>query len=67
MSGQWHRVVDVRAFLAEEGVRSVGVHAFNRKVLHYQACSRCGLLPLKNDATRRAMREPCVVYEDRKR
>lgn len=64
MSGTWHRVKDVRAFLAEEGVKSVGIHSFTWKVLHHHACVRCGLLPLKNDATRRAMREPCVVYED---
>ncbi len=64
MSGSWHRVTDVRAFLAEEGVLSVGVHAFTWKVMHYHACSRCGLLPLKNDATRREMRKPCIVYED---
>lgn len=62
--GAWHRVKDVRGFLAEQGVRSVGVHSFTWKVLHYRACSRCGLLPLKNDATRKEMRAACVVWED---
>ncbi len=39
-------------------------HAFTRKVLHWSACSRCGLIALRNEVTRAAMRRQCVVWED---
>lgn len=64
MSGQWHRVQDVKAFLAEKGVRSVGVHAPRSiKRIPWPMCRRCGLLYLKNAPTAKAISAPCVVYE----
>jgi len=34
-------------------------HAFNRQILHWPYCGRCGLMALKNKATRKAMKKPC--------
>lgn len=45
------------------GTLKSGVHTFNRKILNWPYCGRCGLLALKNEATRRAMRQACVVEE----
>lgn len=61
---EWKRVEDVKAFLAERGTRSVGVHhATNVKRLPWPVCARCGLLYLKNEATRRELKKPCIVEE----
>lgn len=61
---KWNRVTDVRAFLAERGTRNVGAHnPKQRKRLPWPVCSRCGLLYLRNEATRRAVRAACVVEE----
>lgn len=35
-----------------------------RELLSYPYCARCGLVCLKNEATRRAMLAQCVWYED---
>jgi hypothetical protein len=35
-------------------------HSMTRKLLNWYFCSRCGLLSLKNDVTRRALREGCA-------
>lgn len=60
----WYRVTDVKAFLAG-GRRSVGAHSPKpMKRLPWPRCSRCGLLYLRNEATARAIREPCVTIED---
>jgi hypothetical protein len=57
-------VDNVRAFLAQKGARSVGVHSPKmRKRIPWPVCSRCGLPYLKNEATRRAVKAPCVVDE----
>lgn len=65
MSGrEWHRVHDVRAFLAEKGVKRVREHAFTRQILSWPYCAHCGLMLLKNEATRKAAREKCITYED---
>ncbi|HEY0712278.1 MAG TPA: hypothetical protein VGF45_06375 [Polyangia bacterium] len=64
MSERWNRVADVRAFLASQGRRSVGVHQMkNVKRMPWPLCTRCGLLALRNDASRKALREQCVVEE----
>jgi len=34
-------------------------HAFTKKMMHWPMCGRCGLLALKNDATKKAIREGC--------
>lgn len=60
---EWHKVQDVKAFLADKGQRTTGQHAFTKKVLHWPYCSRCGLLALKNETTRREMSRPCVTEE----
>lgn len=60
----WYKVEDVRAFL-NGGRRSVGVHSPKPlKRMPWPRCSRCGLLYLRNDATTRALRQPCVTIED---
>ncbi len=59
----WYEVKDVAAFLADKGQRRVGSHSMTKAVLHWRYCSHCGLLGLKNDASRRALRQPCVTYD----
>lgn len=39
-------------------------HAMTRKILSWMACARCGLLALRNEATRRALKRPCVWEEE---
>lgn len=34
-----------------------------RCLARWPVCSRCGLVALKNDRTRKAMKAACVVYE----
>lgn len=55
--------VDAHAFLAEKGTKRVGVHTMGGRIAHWAFCRRCGLVALRNPATRRALRAPCVVYE----
>lgn len=62
-AAKWYVVEDVRGFLSQRGKRSVGPHAFTKRVLAWPYCARCGLLALKNTATRREMGKPCVVEE----
>lgn len=59
----WKQVSDVRAFLADKGTKRVREHAFTKKVCHWSCCGQCGLLLLKNDATRKAVKAKCVTYE----
>lgn len=54
---------ELREFLEYEGRKSIGAHAMNKRICHWPYCSRCGLVALKNDITRKALRSPCVVYE----
>lgn len=39
-------------------------HKFNKRVQHWVYCSGCGLVALKNAATRKRMRQPCESMED---
>lgn len=59
-------VADVRAFLAEQGRKVTGAHSMTGvlKRMPWPYCKRCGLIALRNDATRKALREPCVTWED---
>jgi hypothetical protein len=57
------RVVDVAAFL-RGGRRVRGRHAFTRRVLHWPYCQHCGMVLLKNEASRRAAGAVCVRIED---
>ena len=60
----WKAISDVRGFLATKGNRSVGTHSPKTlKRIPWPVCSRCGLLYLKNERTRKAVREPCIVEE----
>jgi hypothetical protein len=64
MAREWKAVKDVKAFLAEKGKRSVGVHRFEHlKRIHWAVCCRCGLVALRNAATRKAMKAACEVWE----
>lgn len=61
---QWHKVTDVRGFLAEKGIRRIGVHSPQPlRCIPWPVCSRCGLVYLKNEATRKAIKEGCIIYE----
>jgi hypothetical protein len=60
----WKKVADVARFLADKGQKKVGDHSFNKIILNYPYCSHCGLVALKNDISRRAMKEKCVYYDD---
>jgi hypothetical protein len=65
MSGEKMRKVEnVKAFLAEKGMRSAGPHTpRNYKRLAWPVCSRCGLVYLKNEVTAKAARAVCVTEE----
>lgn len=52
-----------REWLNAKGSRRTGPHAFTWKIRHWLACARCGLLLIRNDATRRAAAQPCVWEE----
>lgn len=66
MSVRMERVRDVRAWLAEKGRKVKGKHAMTgaMKRMPWPYCKRCGLLALRNEATRRALKEPCETWED---
>jgi hypothetical protein len=40
-----------------------GPHQMTQKCLNWRYCARCGLMNLKNDATRKALRQECVTEE----
>lgn len=63
MSGKWERVRDVGAFLSEGGTKRVREHAFTKMIISWPYCVHCGLVLLKNEATRRAAAQKCVTYE----
>lgn len=55
---------EVRAFLSNRGKRVERVHSFKpEKPLTWPVCKHCGLLLLRNDATRKAAKAVCVTYE----
>lgn len=39
-------------------------HQFTRKVFNWLSCTGCGLVTLKNEATKKRMQESCVSMED---
>lgn len=41
-----------------------GPHAFDARILNYSYCSHCGLILLRNDATRRAAKAQCQWEEE---
>ena len=36
-----------------------GVHNFSGRILNWNYCKKCGLVALKNKATKRAIRKAC--------
>lgn len=56
-----------RALLLSTGVRKTGTHnvtgTIGRPPMPWRFCVNCGLLALKNDATRRALRAACEWEE----
>jgi hypothetical protein len=56
---------EAQRFVARYGghVRT-GSHNLAGRVLHWPYCLTCGLVALKNDASRVALRAPCVTIED---
>ena len=41
-----------------------GPHSLTKRICHWAYCSRCGLVALKNDVTRRALKKECVTEEE---
>lgn len=58
--GSW---VTIQIDWSYKGTKRVRPHSFSRRVLSWPYCEHCGLLLLKNDATRAEARKQCVVYE----
>jgi hypothetical protein len=46
-------------FMSREGKVIRRPHDFSRRALHWSYCGQCGLVALKNEATRLAMKAPC--------
>lgn len=46
-----------------QGVARLGPHNMTKRILHWFYCVNCGLLALNNEASRLALRRPCV-WED---
>ncbi len=40
-----------------------GAHQLKGRICHWPYCVRCGLVALKNEATRQALRRECVTVE----
>jgi hypothetical protein len=60
----WKRVSNVRDFLSAKGNIRTGTHNMSKKTLHWPYCANCGLILLKNEATRKAYKAPCVWEDD---
>jgi hypothetical protein len=54
---------DAKAFLAANGLKRTGPHRMTQRLLNYMYCANCGLLNLKNDVTRAALKKVCM-WED---
>lgn len=63
MSQDWKTVKDVGSFLQQKGVKRTGNHNMSKRIIHWPYCSNCGLVALKNDVTRKALKAKCV-WED---
>lgn len=55
---------EARELIAKRGAVRNGPHKLTARVLHWAYCTQCGLLALRNDATRAALRRPCVWEDD---
>lgn len=64
MSNHWQSVTDVKAFLAQKGTKRVrDSHSMTKRIAHWPYCAHCGLVALKNDVSRKKLKQPCVVEE----
>lgn len=52
-----------RELLNYRAPRRTGVHNMSQKVLHWPYCGNCGLVALKNDISRKALRQVCTWEE----
>lgn len=61
MVPEWKRLSakEKADLLKSEGVTRTGPHNMKGKVLHWPYCGNCGLLALKNDVSRAALRSLC--------
>lgn len=61
----WQRVTGsaLRELLDSKGEKRVRDHAMTKRILNWSYCAHCGLVGLKNDATRKALKEKCITYE----
>ncbi len=55
--------VDTKEFLTRKGSIRRQPHNFSRKVLSWMSCCTCGLLTLRNDPTKKAMKKMCEWEE----
>lgn len=53
-----------REFLNRKGTRRREAHSFTKRILHWPYCAHCGLVLLKNEATRRAAKALCEWEDD---
>ncbi len=61
---RWARVDDVKGFLEARGRIVRGEHRPKTiRGISWPVCSRCGLLYLRNEVTRRAINQECVTEE----
>lgn len=62
---KWSRAsaAEAAAILHSKGTKRVRPHNLSRCVHHWRACAYCGLMNLKNEATRKALKQKCVVWE----
>lgn len=49
---------------APEGVIGVRPHDMKGKILHWQHCVHCGLVALRNEATRKRLKQGCWIWKD---
>jgi hypothetical protein len=61
MADEWQEWKDWK----KPGQLRIRAHAMTKKMkrLPWPYCAHCGLMALKNDASRREMKKPCVVEE----
>jgi hypothetical protein len=45
-------------------IKRTGPHQMTRKILHWSYCAHCGLVALRNDETRKALKARCEWIED---
>lgn len=59
--GKWMRIDP--ATMGEPQRRVRDHHDMTRQILNWRCCKHRGLLELKNEATRKALRDKCTVWE----